>query len=131
MTLLLDPPARVDDAPSAAHSASAATWGAVCRTSDLEPYWGEAVIVAGRRLALFYLGGEEVYATELADPRHGSEVMARGIVGSRGDRLTIASPLHKEVYDLETGECFSDPSLSLATFRARIVGDEIQVRIAA
>ena len=42
------------------------------------------------------------------DPHTGAPVMARGIVGSRGDRPTIASPLHKQVYDLGTGECFSD-----------------------
>ena len=57
--------------------------------------------------------------------------MARGIVGSRGDRPTVASPLHKEVYDLGTGECFTDPALALKTFRTRIVGGFIEIELEA
>ena len=56
--------------------------------------------------------------------------MARGIVGSRGERPTVASPLHKEVYDLATGECFTNPALVLQTFRTRVVGGMIEVEAA-
>ena len=52
---------------------------------------------------------------------------ARGIIGSKGERPTIASPLLKEVYDLGTGECFSDPALHLKTFRTRVVGGFIEI----
>jgi nitrite reductase (NADH) small subunit len=31
--------------------------------------------------------------------------MSRGIVGSRGDAPTVASPMHKQVFDLRTGIC--------------------------
>lgn len=55
--------------------------------------------------------------------------MARGILGSRGERPTIASPLHKEVYDLETGECFSTPGLAIATFRTRISDGMVEVEL--
>ena len=75
------------------------------------------------------LADEEVYAVDHHDPHTGAPVMARGIVGSRGDRPTIASPLHKEVYDLGTGECFTDGSLALRTYRTRIVGGMIEVEL--
>ena len=55
--------------------------------------------------------------------------MARGILGSKGARPTIASPLHKEVYDLETGECFSTPGLKLAAFSSRIVDGFVEVEL--
>ena len=31
--------------------------------------------------------------------------MLAGIVGSRGDDATVASPMYKQVFDLRTGEC--------------------------
>jgi nitrite reductase (NADH) small subunit len=106
------------------------TWERVCRVDDLEPSWGEAVLIRMRQIALFLLSPREVYAVEHTDPgADGAPVMARGIVGSRGDRPTVASPLHKEVYDLGTGECFTDPALSLRTFRTRIIGGFIEIEL--
>ncbi|MFP3464104.1 nitrite reductase small subunit NirD [Leifsonia sp. SIMBA_070] len=106
-----------------------AEWVTACEVGDLEPSWGEAVLLRMRQIAVFLLGPREVYAVSHEDPDGGAPVMARGIVGSRGDRPTIASPLHKQVYDLGTGECFTDPSLLLQTFRTRIVGGFIQIEL--
>ncbi|WP_158862134.1 nitrite reductase small subunit NirD [Leifsonia sp. AG29] len=107
-------------------------WLRACRVDDLEPAWGEAVLLRGRQIAVFLLSPQEVYAVSHEDPAMGgAPVMARGIVGSKGDRPTVASPLHKEVYDLGTGECFSDPSLLLQTFRTRIVGGFIEIELGA
>lgn len=106
-------------------------WERACAVSDLEPSWGEAALVRMRQIALFLLSPTEIYAVAHCDPHTSAYVMARGIVGSKGDRPTIASPLHKEVYDLETGECFSNPALALPTFQTRVVGGFIQVAVAA
>ncbi|WP_258805319.1 nitrite reductase small subunit NirD [Pseudarthrobacter sp. NS4] len=106
-----------------------AGWHRVCRVDDLELSWGEAALVAGRQLALFRTGPGEVFAVAHEDPATGAHVMARGILGSRGTRPTIASPLHKEVYDLETGECFSTPGLGLATFSTRITDGFVEVEL--
>jgi nitrite reductase (NADH) small subunit len=54
--------------------------------------------------------------------------MARGIVGSRGDVPTVASPLYKHVFDLRTGQCLDDESLALAYYESRICDGVIQVR---
>ena len=105
------------------------TWERTCEVGELEPGWGEVALVATSQIALVRLAGEEVYAVDHHDPHTGAPVMARGIVGSRGDRPTIASPLHKEVYDLGTGECFTDGSLALRTYRTRIVGGMIHVEL--
>ena len=56
--------------------------------------------------------------------------MARGITGSRGARPTIASPLHKEVYDLETGECLRHAAAPARTrSRTRVVDGYIEVEL--
>ena len=104
-------------------------WHSVCPVEDLELSWGEAALIAGRQVAIFRTGANEVFAVAHEDPATGAHVMARGILGSRGTRPTIASPLHKEVYDLETGECFSTPGLSLATFRTRIAEGIVEIEL--
>lgn len=106
-----------------------AGWHRICRLEDLEPAWGEAAIVRGRQVALFRTGPDEVLAVDHEDPATGAHVMARGILGSRGTRPTIASPLHKEVYDLETGECLSTAGLFLATFNTRVVEGFVEVEL--
>ncbi|TFD55317.1 nitrite reductase small subunit NirD [Cryobacterium frigoriphilum] len=106
-------------------------WERACAVTDLEPSWGEAALVRMKQIALFLLSPTEIYAVAHCDPHTDAYVMARGIVGSKGDRPTIASPLHKEVYDLGTGECFSNPALALPTYQTRVVGGFIEVAVAA
>jgi nitrite reductase (NADH) small subunit len=105
------------------------TWERTCEVGELEPGWSEVALIGTSQIALVRLSDVEVYAVDHHDPHTGAPVMARGIVGSRGDRPTIASPLHKEVYDLGTGECFTDGSLQLRTYRTRIVGGMIEVEL--
>lgn len=106
------------DFPS--HTVLTDEWRPVCRLADLEPLWGEAALIGDLQVAIFLLPDGRIYAVSNADPATGSHVMSRGIVGSRGGRPTIASPLHKDVFDLETGHCYTKPdSLSLPTWRVR------------
>ncbi|WP_460945303.1 nitrite reductase small subunit NirD [Okibacterium endophyticum] len=106
-------------------------WERVCGVDDLEPAWGEVALIGSQQIAIFLLAPDEVYAVSHRDPHTDANVMARGIVGSRGERPTVASPLHKEVYDLATGECFTNPDLVLGTYRTRVVGGFIEVELAA
>lgn len=126
MTMTAATPAA---APDASEPPPAGAWERACRIDDLEPSWGEAALIRAKQIALFLLAPGEVYAVAHRDPRTRSFVMARGIVGSRGERPTVASPLHKEVYDLGTGECFTDPALVLQTYRTRVVAGFIEVEV--
>ena len=108
---------------------TAGGWHRVCPLDELELAWGEAALIDGVQIALFRLDAATVYAVGQMDPATFANVMARGITGSRGSRPTIASPLHKEVYDLETGECYSNPGLSLPSFRTRTVDGFVEVEV--
>jgi len=120
---ILEAPARVT--PSGARS----TWQRACAVDELEPAWGEALLIEKRQIAIVMISREEIYAVCHRDPATQAYVMARGIVGSKGERPTIASPLLKQVYDLGTGECFTDPNLFLQTFRTRIVGGFVEIEL--
>jgi nitrite reductase (NADH) small subunit len=104
-------------------------WADVCELAQLEPLWAEAAIVGGEQLALVRMPDGGVYAVSNQDPATGSYVMCRGIVGSRGDRVTLASPLHKQVYDLATGECLTSADLHLKTFETRVESGSVRVRL--
>ena len=85
-------------------SIDAATDTRVCCLDDLVPERGVAALVGGEQVAVFRVG-DDVLAVQQKDPFTRAHVMSRGLVGTRGDRLTVASPLHKQVFDLRTGEC--------------------------
>ncbi|MGA7206315.1 MAG: nitrite reductase small subunit NirD [Specibacter sp.] len=110
-------------------SGTAPGWFRVCRLSDLADSWGEAALVDGRQVALFRVGPNDVFAVSQADPATRAHVMARGLVGTRGRTHTIASPLHKEVYSLATGECFGRPELHLGTYPVRVVDGAVEVAL--
>ncbi|WP_310157599.1 nitrite reductase small subunit NirD [Phycicoccus sp. 3266] len=85
-----------------------ATWVPVCHLSDLPRERGTAALVAGVQVALFRTYDDAVYAVQQHDPYSGAAVLSRGIVGTRGDVPTVASPMYKQVFDLRTGACL-DP----------------------
>ncbi len=77
----------------------------VCAVSDLEVERGRAALFGSTQIALFLLADGSLHAVSNRDPYTGAQVMARGIVGTRDDAPTVASPLHKQVFDLRTGLC--------------------------
>lgn len=123
MTVILE---REEQLTSAS---TASGWHRICPLDELEPAWGEAALIDGVQVALFRVDAENVYAVAQQDPATLANVMARGITGSRGSRPTIASPLHKEVYDLQTGECYSNPGLRIPAFKTRMVDGFIEVEV--
>ncbi|WP_329622886.1 nitrite reductase large subunit NirB [Streptomyces sp. NBC_01255] len=80
----------------------------------LEPGRGRAAVLAdGTEAALFRDGDGEVYAVGNRDPFSGADVIANGIMGSRDGVPVVASPMHKQEFDLRTGACLDDPEVSL------------------
>lgn len=106
-------------------------WVAVCRLTDLAPERGAAALVAGEQVALVRLVDDVVHAVDQRDPYSGAHVMSRGIVGTRGSAPTLTSPMHKQVFDLRTGECLeamgSEPQ-ALRVWPVRVERGVVEVR---
>lgn len=83
----------------------AANWLRLCPLADLEVERGRAALVGGEQVALFLLADGDLRAVDNRDPYSGANVISRGIVGSRGGRPTIASPMYKQIFDLRSGTC--------------------------
>lgn len=105
----------------------ARAWVDVCPLDKLIPGRGVCALVGPYQVAVYRVTGEEVYGLSNYDPFSRAFVLSRGIVGSRGDRLKVASPVYKQSFDLATGECLDDPSVSVPTFEVRVVGGVVQV----
>jgi len=119
------------------------SWTEVCPVDRLPIDRGVAAIVDGDQVAVFRLSPinradgdsaitEEFAAVSHIDPVTGSPVMARGLVGSVGAPPlvipTVASPLHKQRYNLRSGACLDDSELTLEVFELAVVDSTVFVR---
>jgi nitrite reductase (NADH) small subunit len=96
-------------------------WQPVCRLAELEVGRGATALVHGQALAVFRTAGDRVYALGNHDPFARAAVLARGIVGVRGEVPYVASPLHKHAFDLRTGRCLDDDHVSVPVYDVRVV----------
>jgi nitrite reductase (NADH) small subunit len=105
------------------------SWRRVCAYEQLLPERGAAALLDGVQIAICRTFDGALYAVGNQDPFTGAFVLARGIVGSRGGRATLASPLHKQVFDLETGRCLDDPEVVLPTYPTRVREGVVEVAL--
>ena len=99
----------------------------VCPYDVLLPERGVAALLGEVQIALFRTHDGSVFAIGNQDPFSGANVMSRGIVGSRGDTVTVASPMFKQVFDLTTGACLDDPSVTLPVYTVQVVDGQVVV----
>jgi nitrite reductase (NADH) small subunit len=103
------------------------TWVSVCRVDQLSVDVGVAALVGGQQVALFRLDVDQIRAIGNLDPYSRANVLSRGIVGSRGEAVFVASPMYKQPFDLRTGQCLDDPGVSVPTFEVRVADGAVQV----
>ena len=82
---------------------------------------GVAAIVGSDYVAVFRLACGEVVAIDHIDPFTTVPALARGLVGSVGDRAVVASPLHKQRFDLRSGACIDDPTTSVRVWPTAVI----------
>ncbi|MEI3845022.1 MULTISPECIES: nitrite reductase small subunit NirD [Microbacterium] len=111
-------------------------WVRVCELADLEIERGRAALLGGTQIALFLLRGPDgtggrVHAVSNLDPYSRAHVISRGIVGTRQDIPTVASPMYKQVFDLRTGACLDTQGkepMSLHVWPVSVDGGHVLVR---
>ncbi|MCW2614691.1 MAG: nirD [Frankiales bacterium] len=106
-------------------------WRSICPAARLPVERGVAALVDGEQVAVFRTSDDRLHAVSNHDPFSGAMVISRGIVGSRGERHTVASPVFKQVFDLETGQCLDDPAVSLVVHLVRVHDGVVEVALEA
>ncbi|MDE0546901.1 nitrite reductase small subunit NirD [Microbacterium sp. C7(2022)] len=106
-------------------------WVRVCALTDLEVERGRAALLGSTQLALFLLRDGHVHAVSNLDPYSDAHVISRGIVGTRQDAPSVASPMYKQVFDLRTGICMDTQgkdARSLRVWPATVSAGDVYVR---
>lgn len=110
-------------------------WISVCNEGDLVIGSGVCALLEAdgmaEQVALFRETCDgPVYAIANYDPLGDANVLSRGIIGSLGNRIVVASPLYKQHFCLESGQCLEDSNVSVKAWPARVEGGVVQLRIA-
>ncbi len=102
--------------------ATRAEWRALCSVDDLVADSGVCALAGDRQVALFWLPdtAQGIHALDNYDPIGRAQVLSRGIVGDIDGRPVVASPLYKQHFRLEDGQCVEDPQLRVPVYPARI-----------
>ncbi len=101
-------------------------WEPVCKADELLPNIGVRALVAGEQVALFRVQ-DKLYGISAIDPFCKAAVLSRGLVGDLKGRIVVASPVYKQHFDLETGECLEEQNAPLKTYRVRESAGRIEV----
>ncbi|WP_308250720.1 nitrite reductase small subunit NirD [Nonomuraea rhizosphaerae] len=99
----------------------------MCRYQALLPERGVCALVDGRQVAVFRTYDGALHAIGNLDPFSGAHVLSRGIVGTRAGEPTVASPLHKQVFSLVSGECLDEPGVTVPVYSIRVEDGLVQV----
>jgi len=111
------------------------TWQKVCTKADLVEFSGVAAWIetaeGPAQVAIFYLPGkavgDELFALDHFDPFSNANVIARGIVGDLKGAAVVASPVYKQHFRLEDGQCLEDDSVKLRTWNIEFNGEEVWI----
>jgi nitrite reductase (NADH) small subunit len=106
----------------------------ICGWDDLVPEQGACALVEGIQIAVFRTHNDEgLYAVSNFDPFSRANVISRGIVGTKDDIPTVASPIYKQVFDLRSGQCLDDATVQLPTFQINRIpgfsGDRVEIEL--
>ncbi|WP_269619728.1 nitrite reductase small subunit NirD [Zhongshania sp. BJYM1] len=105
------------------------SWTTVCSIDDILPNTGVAALIEEMQVAVFRVD-DTIYALANKDPFSNANVLSRGIICSIKGTLVVASPIYKQHFSLEAGQCLEDDSVSIACYEARTEGNSVQIRIA-
>ncbi len=103
-------------------------WKTICSVADLKPSTGVCALFEGEQVAVFMGASKnDLYAVSNYDPFGKASVLSRGLIGSVGETVYVASPLYKQRFDLMTGQCLDDTDVSLKTYQIKVDNNDVQL----
>lgn len=103
-------------------------WTPVCQLTDIAPNTGVCALVNGEQVAIFRQARtDRLFAVGNYDPAGKANVLSRGLLAHLGEVTSVASPLYKHHYCLETGVCQEDDSLTVPVYAVRLNDDRVEI----
>jgi nitrite reductase (NADH) small subunit len=107
-------------------------WTSVCKLTDIAPNTGVCARVNGEQVAIFRQARtDQLFAIGNYDPAGNAQVLSRGLMAQIGPVTSVASPLYKHHFCLQSGICQEDESLSVPVYPVRLSDDTVEVEVAA
>ena len=98
-------------------------WTDICAFEDLVENSGICALLNGQQVAVFLLelqGESQIYAVGNHDPIGEANVLSRGMVGSIGEQIVVASPLYKQHFDQTSGQCLEQPEVVIPVYGVKL-----------
>jgi len=102
-------------------------WTPICDVDALPADRGVTALVRGHAVAIFRTGTGEVYAIGNHDPFSRTGALGRGILGVRGDVPFVFSRGGRRAFDLRSGRCLDDATVTVPSYAVRIVDGVVTV----
>ena len=95
----------------------------VASAADIPSGTGKVVEAGGKTLAVFNCDGT-FYATDNACKHRGGPLGEGSLSGT-----SVTCPWHGWEYDVTSGACSMDPSITVQTFSVKVQGDDVLVSL--
>lgn len=103
-------------------------WTDVCALTDIDLDTGVCALVNDQQVAIFRPAStNSLFAVGNFDPIGEANVLSRGLISDIKGQLTVASPLYKQHYVLQSGACLEDGTVSIPTFQVKVEGERVLV----
>jgi nitrite reductase (NADH) small subunit len=112
-------------------------WLTICNIADIAKNTGVCAKFNDKQVAIFHIqvtGNDEtasrisaVKAISNLDPFAKANVLSRGLITEKDNQYFVASPLLKQEFCLDTGQCQQDDSVAVNVYKARITGELVQL----
>lgn len=103
-------------------------WLSICPEGDIGNFLGVRALVNNQQVAVFKVK-DAYYAIDAICPFANAAVLARGIVGDLKGQVVVASPVYKQHFNLQTGQCLEDDQVCLKTFPVRVFEGQVQLAV--
>jgi nitrite reductase (NADH) small subunit len=102
----------------------------VCALDDINLDTGVCALVNEQQIAIFRPADcEQVFAISNYDPIGKANVLSRGLISDVKGHLTVASPLYKQHFCLDTGECLEDETVQVTSYQTKIENNRVLVAV--
>lgn len=106
-------------------------WISVCTLNDIAPDTGICALVGTEQVAIFRCAGSDrLHAVGNYDPIGKANVLSRGMLAELNGNISVASPLYKHHYNLNSGQCIELEDVSIPVYAVQVRDGSVEIGLA-
>lgn len=106
-----------------------AQWVDICHINEIPEMGAVCALHEGKQVAIFNLANNgQVRSICNVDPFSKVSALSRGLIADVDGRTVVSSPLFKQYFCLETGECLQDETTKVNVYPVRVREQRVQLK---